>query len=43
MPPALLRYLVVAYALAGDLNIDLSSEPLGVSKDGPYKADHYRY
>ena len=26
--------LVVAYALAGDVNIDLTSEPLGVSKDG---------
>jgi aconitate hydratase len=26
--------LVVAYALAGTLNIDLSSEPLGTSKDG---------
>ncbi|TMV82351.1 aconitate hydratase AcnA, partial [Thioclava sp. BHET1] len=26
--------LVVAYALAGDLNIDLTSEPLGTSKDG---------
>src|SRR5690606_15339015 len=26
--------LVVAYALAGDMNIDLTTEPLGVSKDG---------
>ncbi|MDF1854860.1 aconitate hydratase AcnA [Pseudooceanicola sp.] len=26
--------LVVAYALAGDLNIDLTTEPLGTSKDG---------
>ncbi|TPE53845.1 aconitate hydratase AcnA [Amaricoccus solimangrovi] len=26
--------LVVAYALAGDVNIDLSSEPLGKGKDG---------
>jgi len=26
--------LVVAYALAGDMNIDLSSEPLGEDKDG---------
>ena len=26
--------LVVAYAIAGDVNIDLTSEPLGVSKDG---------
>ncbi|RMC34668.1 aconitate hydratase AcnA [Paracoccus alkanivorans] len=26
--------LVVAYALAGDMNIDLTSEPLGTSKDG---------
>jgi len=26
--------LVVAYALAGDMNIDLSSEPIGTSKDG---------
>ncbi|MFV0473235.1 MAG: aconitate hydratase AcnA [Pikeienuella sp.] len=26
--------LVVAYALAGDLNIDLTKEPIGVSKDG---------
>ena len=26
--------LVVAYALAGDMNIDLASEPLGTSKDG---------
>ncbi|MFC2969160.1 aconitate hydratase AcnA [Acidimangrovimonas pyrenivorans] len=26
--------LVVAYALAGDMNIDLSSEPLGTGKDG---------
>ncbi|MEF3047413.1 aconitate hydratase AcnA [Pseudotabrizicola sp. L79] len=26
--------LVVAYALAGDMNIDLTSEPLGISKDG---------
>jgi len=26
--------LVVAYALAGDMNIDLSSEPLGQDKDG---------
>ena len=27
--------LVVAYALAGDLNIDLTSEPLGMGTDGP--------
>jgi aconitate hydratase len=27
--------LVVAYALAGTVNIDLSSEPIGVGKDGP--------
>ncbi len=27
--------LVVAYALAGDLNIDLTSEPLGIGTDGP--------
>ncbi|MGB3148709.1 MAG: aconitate hydratase AcnA [Paracoccaceae bacterium] len=27
--------LVVAYALAGDMNIDLTSEPLGMGKDGP--------
>jgi len=26
--------LVVAYALAGDMNIDLTTEPLGISKDG---------
>ncbi|MDF2142719.1 aconitate hydratase AcnA [Paenirhodobacter sp. CAU 1674] len=26
--------LVVAYAIAGDMNIDLSSEPIGTSKDG---------
>jgi len=26
--------LVVAYAIAGDMNIDLTSEPLGTSKDG---------
>jgi len=26
--------LVVAYALAGDMNIDLTTEPLGTSKDG---------
>ncbi|MCY1125885.1 aconitate hydratase AcnA [Frigidibacter sp. RF13] len=26
--------LVVAYALAGDMNIDLTSEPLGTGKDG---------
>ena len=26
--------LVVAYALAGDMNIDLTTEPLGMSKDG---------
>ncbi len=26
--------LVVAYAIAGDVNIDLTSEPIGVSKDG---------
>ncbi len=26
--------LVVAYALAGDMNIDLTAEPLGTSKDG---------
>ena len=26
--------LVVAYALAGDMNIDLTKEPLGTSKDG---------
>ncbi|MBC9248214.1 aconitate hydratase AcnA [Paracoccus sp. 11-3] len=26
--------LVVAYAIAGDMNIDLTSEPLGISKDG---------
>ena len=26
--------LVVAYALAGDMNIDLTSEPLGTSRDG---------
>ncbi len=26
--------LVVAYALAGDMNIDLTNEPLGTSKDG---------
>lgn len=26
--------LVVAYALAGDMNIDLTSEPLGTDKDG---------
>ncbi|HRX74723.1 MAG TPA: aconitate hydratase AcnA, partial [Hyphomonas sp.] len=26
--------LVVAYALAGDMNIDLTSEPIGTSKDG---------
>src|SRR6056297_3526944 len=26
--------LVVAYALAGDMNIDISSEPLGTDKDG---------
>ena len=26
--------LVVAYAIAGDMNIDLSSEPLGTGKDG---------
>ncbi len=26
--------LVVAYAIAGDMNIDLTTEPLGVSKDG---------
>ena len=26
--------LVVAYALAGDLNIDLTTEPLGISKEG---------
>ncbi len=26
--------LVVAYALAGDVNIDLSSDPIGVDKDG---------
>ena len=26
--------LVVAYALAGDMNIDLATEPLGTSKDG---------
>jgi len=25
---------VVAYALAGDMNIDLTTEPLGISKDG---------
>jgi aconitate hydratase len=27
--------LVVAYALAGDMNIDLTSEPLGMGTDGP--------
>ena len=27
--------LVVAYALAGDLNIDLTTEPLGMGTDGP--------
>jgi aconitate hydratase len=27
--------LVVAYALAGTVNIDLTSEPIGVGKDGP--------
>ena len=27
--------LVVAYALAGTVNIDLSSEPIGLGKDGP--------
>ncbi len=26
--------LVVAYAIAGDMNIDLTTEPLGISKDG---------
>ena len=26
--------LVVAYAIAGDMNIDLTSEPIGTSKDG---------
>ncbi|MEI2805221.1 MAG: aconitate hydratase AcnA [Albidovulum sp.] len=26
--------LVVAYAIAGDMNIDLTSDPLGISKDG---------
>jgi aconitate hydratase len=26
--------LVVAYALAGDMNIDLTTEPLGIGKDG---------
>ncbi len=26
--------LVVAYALAGDMNIDLTTEPLGTAKDG---------
>ncbi|MCA3488422.1 MAG: aconitate hydratase AcnA [Rhodobacter sp.] len=26
--------LVVAYALAGDMNIDLTTEPLGISRDG---------
>ncbi|MBB5220752.1 aconitate hydratase [Amaricoccus macauensis] len=26
--------LVVAYAIAGDLNVDLAHEPIGVSKDG---------
>ena len=26
--------LVVAYALAGDMNIDLTTEPLGMGKDG---------
>ena len=33
--------LVVAYALAGDMNIDLTTEPLGTSKDGEpvYLAD----
>ena len=27
--------LVVAYALAGDMNIDLTTEPLGMGKNGP--------
>ncbi len=27
--------LVVAYALAGDMNIDITTEPLGVGTDGP--------
>jgi aconitate hydratase len=27
--------LVVAYALAGDMNIDLTTEPLGIGTDGP--------
>ena len=27
--------LVVAYALAGDMNIDLTTEPLGMGNDGP--------
>jgi aconitate hydratase len=27
--------LVVAYALAGDMNIDITSEPLGMGTDGP--------
>ena len=27
--------LVVAYALAGDMNIDITTEPLGIGTNGP--------
>ncbi len=33
--------LVVAYALAGTVDIDLSSEPLGTGKDGPVLSQGY--
>jgi len=32
--------LVVAYALAGTINIDLSTEPVGMGKDGPVYLDN---